>query len=250
MAVIAGIDIGNSTTEVALGRVEGGRVNFLSSSIAFTSGIKGTTQNVLGVRNALSDALERAGWGRDDFSKVDLIRINRAAPVIGEVAMETVTETIITESTMIGHNPSTPGGVGVLHKGGGGAVLLSVRRQPNDQRPGAGVEGVAPGEEQGGRPADVRRHEASALRGGAVPRVSEAGDAGGQPERPADGADPHRDLFQRSDPLAAAHHQGVSEGLPQHRLRAPAGRLRGDRGVGAAGPRRLRLLEAARPPEA
>lgn len=113
MAVIAGIDIGNSTTEVALGRVEGGRVSFLSSSIAFTSGIKGTTQNVLGVRNALSEALEKAGWGRDDFSKVDLIRINRAAPVIGEVAMETVTETIITESTMIGHNPSTPGGVGV-----------------------------------------------------------------------------------------------------------------------------------------
>ena len=61
MAVIAGIDIDNSTTEVALGRVEGGRVNFLSSSIAFTSGIKGTTQNVLGVRNAFSEALERAG---------------------------------------------------------------------------------------------------------------------------------------------------------------------------------------------
>ena len=27
--------------------------------------------------------------------------------------METITETIITESTMIGHNPSTPGGVGI-----------------------------------------------------------------------------------------------------------------------------------------
>ncbi|WP_410779855.1 hypothetical protein, partial [Klebsiella quasipneumoniae] len=26
------------------------------------------------------------------------------APVIGDVAMETITETIITESTMIGHN--------------------------------------------------------------------------------------------------------------------------------------------------
>ena len=80
--------------------------------MAFTSGIKGTGQNVAGVRKALSLALERAGWGRDDFSKVDLIRINRAAPVIGDVAMETVTETVITESTMIGHNPSTPGGVG------------------------------------------------------------------------------------------------------------------------------------------
>lgn len=27
--------------------------------------------------------------------------------------METITETIITESTMIGHNPSTPGGMGL-----------------------------------------------------------------------------------------------------------------------------------------
>ena len=41
------------------------------------------------------------------------IYLNEAAPVIGDVAMETITETIITESTMIGHNPQTPGGVGV-----------------------------------------------------------------------------------------------------------------------------------------
>lgn len=27
--------------------------------------------------------------------------------------METITETIITESTMIGHNPKTPGGLGL-----------------------------------------------------------------------------------------------------------------------------------------
>lgn len=112
MPVVAGIDIGNSTTEVTLGRVDRDGLTFLSSSIAFTSGIKGTTQNVAGVRKALSEALERAGWDRSDFKKVDLIRINRAAPVIGDVAMETVTETIITESTMIGHNPSTPGGRG------------------------------------------------------------------------------------------------------------------------------------------
>ncbi|MBR0044070.1 MAG: diol dehydratase reactivase subunit alpha [Synergistaceae bacterium] len=122
MAVIAGIDIGNSTTEVALGRVEDGKVTFLSSALAYTSGIKGTTQNVAGVRSALSQALELAGWNKNNFSKVDLIRINRAAPVIGEVAMETVTETIITESTMIGHNPSTPGGVGL---GRGETVLFA-----------------------------------------------------------------------------------------------------------------------------
>ncbi|MCS5982548.1 diol dehydratase reactivase subunit alpha [Klebsiella quasipneumoniae subsp. similipneumoniae] len=33
--------------------------------------------------------------------------------MIGDVAMETITETIITESTMIGHNPKTPGGAGL-----------------------------------------------------------------------------------------------------------------------------------------
>ncbi|WP_228741519.1 hypothetical protein, partial [Klebsiella quasipneumoniae] len=46
------------------------------------------------------------------LSDISLIRINEATPVIGDVAMETITETIITESTMIGHNPKTPGGVG------------------------------------------------------------------------------------------------------------------------------------------
>ncbi|EEN1929251.1 propanediol dehydratase reactivase alpha subunit PduG, partial [Salmonella enterica subsp. enterica serovar Typhimurium] len=44
---------------------------------------------------------------------ISLIRINEATPVIGDVAMETITETIITESTMIGHNPKTPGGAGL-----------------------------------------------------------------------------------------------------------------------------------------
>ncbi len=33
--------------------------------------------------------------------------------MIGDVAMETISETIITESTMIGHNPTTPGGLGI-----------------------------------------------------------------------------------------------------------------------------------------
>lgn len=47
------------------------------------------------------------------MSAISLIRINEATPVIGDVAMETITETIITESTMIGHNPKTPGGVGL-----------------------------------------------------------------------------------------------------------------------------------------
>ena len=42
-----------------------------------------------------------------------MILLNEATPVIADVAMETITETVITESTMIGHNPSTPGGSGL-----------------------------------------------------------------------------------------------------------------------------------------
>lgn len=113
MSIIAGIDIGNSTTEVALAEVVAGKISFLSSALKETTGLKGTVANVRGVRLALSEALEKAGLAREDFRVVSRIRLNEAAPVIGDVAMETVSETIITESTMIGHNPSTPGGVGI-----------------------------------------------------------------------------------------------------------------------------------------
>lgn len=111
MRLIAGIDIGNATTETALARLkENKEIEFLSSGIVKTSGIKGTRENIHGVFSSLKRALDKAGYQTKDL---DLIRINEAAPVIGDVAMETITETIITESTMIGHNPSTPGGIGL-----------------------------------------------------------------------------------------------------------------------------------------
>lgn len=110
MSLVAGVDIGNATTEVALARVAGREVSFLASSTIPTTGIKGTEANLQGVFHALQEALGGAGLHLDDL---DMIRINEAAPVIGDVAMETITETIITESTMIGHNPSTPGGLGI-----------------------------------------------------------------------------------------------------------------------------------------
>ncbi len=110
--LVAGIDIGNATTEVALAEVgaASGQVRFLASAIVPTTGIKGTSANIRGLFQALTDALRKAGRRIEDL---DSIRINEAAPVIGDVAMETITETIITESTMIGHNPATPGGLGI-----------------------------------------------------------------------------------------------------------------------------------------
>lgn len=110
MKIIAGVDIGNATTEVALAKVYDDKVDFISSSIVPTSGIKGTKENIKGVISSLNIALNNAKLKMEDL---DLVKINEAAPVIGDVAMETITETIITESTMIGHNPSTPGGEGL-----------------------------------------------------------------------------------------------------------------------------------------
>lgn len=111
MKLVAGVDIGNATTEVAIANVTvDNQVTFLTSDFVRTTGIKGTRQNIHGVLDALKQALDKINRKIEDL---DLVRINEAAPVIGDVAMETITETIITESTMIGHNPATPGGMGL-----------------------------------------------------------------------------------------------------------------------------------------
>jgi diol dehydratase reactivase alpha subunit len=118
MKIIIGVDIGNATTEVALARVNGEKYEFLASALHKTTGLKGTVDNIEGIKSAVDSALKKAGLNITDVSA---IRINEATPVIGDVSMETITETIITESTMIGHNPSTPGGVGL---GVGETILL------------------------------------------------------------------------------------------------------------------------------
>ena len=110
MKLIAGVDIGNSTTEVCIGGIgPDGSLKFLSSASRFTTGTKGTLPNVHGIRAALEEAMDKIGHS---VSELGVIRINEAAPVIGDTAMETITETVITESSMIGHNPSTPAGAG------------------------------------------------------------------------------------------------------------------------------------------
>lgn len=130
MQKIVGVDIGNSSTEAALAEVTAtGEVNFLGSSIANTTGIKGTRNNLHGVYDSLNKLFEKVNLTVDD---VDLIRVNEATPVIGDVAMENITETIITESTMIGHNPKTPGGLG-LGIGETVSILEVLERPAGDQ---------------------------------------------------------------------------------------------------------------------
>lgn len=109
--LIAGIDIGNSTTEACIAvKDEQGNIRFLASALTTTTGVKGTVENVSGVITVLEEAVRKAGVSIEDIS---VIRINEATPVISEIAMETISETVIIESSMIGHNPDTPGGRGV-----------------------------------------------------------------------------------------------------------------------------------------
>jgi diol dehydratase reactivase alpha subunit len=129
MAYIAGVDVGNNTTEVALAEIDGkGNPRFLSSAMVRTVGIKGTLRNAMGIIEALDLALKPTGLRRD---QLDAVLLNEATPVIGDIAMETITETVITESAMIGHNPSTPGGQGL---GQGRTIALAdLSTSPNHQ---------------------------------------------------------------------------------------------------------------------
>jgi len=110
MKILAAVDIGNSTTEVCLAEEnESGKIRFLSGAAVFTTGLKGTADNVTGIVSALEKTAAEAGLS---LSKISHIRINEAAPVIGGAAMETLTQTVVTESSMLGHNPKTPAGFG------------------------------------------------------------------------------------------------------------------------------------------
>lgn len=128
MAKVIGVDIGNSSTEVALADVsDTGEVQFIGSGISATTGVKGTKQNLIGIKKSIRQVLNKTHL---ELTDVDLVRINEATPVIGDVAMETITETVITESTMIGHNPNTPGGLGI---GSGYTVELLQLLQQSDK---------------------------------------------------------------------------------------------------------------------
>jgi diol dehydratase reactivase alpha subunit len=117
---IAGIDIGNSTTEVCIATIDQHEnIVFKASSDVMTTGTKGTLDNIRGIKEALGKALDAANM---HLSEIDKICLNEAAPVIGDTAMETITETIITDSTMIGHDPSTPSGEGL---GVGETILIT-----------------------------------------------------------------------------------------------------------------------------
>lgn len=107
---VVGIDIGNSTTEAIVIKRCQNRYDYLAGGMTATTGVKGTVENVKGCINALNLALHDAGLS---YSQINKIRINQAAPVISDLSMDTISETTVIGSAMIGHNPDTPGGVGL-----------------------------------------------------------------------------------------------------------------------------------------
>ena len=81
MSYIAGVDIGNSTTEVCVGEsASDGTIHFLTSASCPTTGTKGTVANTHAIKAALKQAMGRIGR---EISDISLIRLNEAAPVIG-----------------------------------------------------------------------------------------------------------------------------------------------------------------------
>ncbi|MDT0550799.1 diol dehydratase reactivase subunit alpha, partial [Streptomyces sp. DSM 41529] len=98
-------------------------IRFRGAALTPTTGVKGTAGNVDGVAQAVVRALETSAI---ELAELDIVLLNEATPVISGMAMETITETIITESTMIGHDPRTPGGRGL---GVGFTVAIDVLAQ-------------------------------------------------------------------------------------------------------------------------
>lgn len=136
VGVVVGVDIGNSTTEASAARISAdGTVTYLGSALNATTGVKGTVDNEDGVVAAVREALRDGGIPLDE---VDAVFVNEATPVISGLAMETITETIITESTMIGHDPRTPSGCGL-----GVGVTAGIDDLP-DAAPGDAVVVVVP----------------------------------------------------------------------------------------------------------
>ncbi len=67
MKRVIGVDIGNSSTETALAEVsDDGQINFIGSGIAATTGIKGTKQNMTGIRESISRLLKPTKFEIDD----------------------------------------------------------------------------------------------------------------------------------------------------------------------------------------
>lgn len=150
--IVAGMDIGNSTTEVLLLERNGEDVRYVAGAMTPTTGVKGTLDNVRGCMTALDESLRAAGLGYADVAQ---IRLNQAAPVISDLSMDTISETTVIGSAMIGHNPDTPGGEGLAI--GRTAPVRQLGEFSGDVV--AVVEGTVP------------YYEAAALINAAVPRV-------------------------------------------------------------------------------
>lgn len=106
MDVLAGVDIGNRTTEIALATPDG---RFVASAMAPTTGIKGTPANAAGVLQALDMALPRLTGGGHVLREILLCE---SAPVAFSATVVPREDARFLSSNVLAHNPDTPGGAG------------------------------------------------------------------------------------------------------------------------------------------
>ena len=75
--LVVGVDIGNSTTEACVASIEPLEIAYLGSSLARTTGVKGTKANVAGVVRAIAGALLGAGVALEEISRCSSTRPRR-----------------------------------------------------------------------------------------------------------------------------------------------------------------------------
>ena len=80
MKLVAGVDIGNSTTEVCIGRIRGGDIQFLSSATHATTGIKGTVDNIPGIGPKRKQELLKTFKSLTTISQAQLQELERILP--------------------------------------------------------------------------------------------------------------------------------------------------------------------------
>lgn len=136
MEVLAGVDVGNRTTEVAISAYDG---RFLASAMVPTTGIKGTRENIAGIVRALGSALS----GLRDVVLREIV-LCETAPVVFNATVVPREDPRFLASKVLSHNPDTPGGEGAASGLACSVERLGSEAEAHDQPVAVLVDGAVP----------------------------------------------------------------------------------------------------------
>ena len=126
MTVVVGVDVGNSTTEVVLARVEGGRVEVLGSAAAPTRRVKGSPESLDGAAALVRRVERSAGVGASVAVVAPLRPVHTSTVTLPEPEARTG------RLRVAGAGSVTSGTVGGSGWGVGRPVLLSQLAEADD----------------------------------------------------------------------------------------------------------------------